>query len=158
MTTDTTPPPATPAVDEVEATPADPSDLSFDPETIKRYPRANRKLNVGVAQYGLSAEPPTDGNGQTSFISPHGLEFKTSDSFVEGELLKIHIALPEYWNRKQRFVEYARIDTPDHFKILGKVVKTEDLGKRGKKKIVTVQTLVIDEVDEKVLKTFLQEG
>jgi hypothetical protein len=32
------------------------------------------------------------------------------------------------------------------------------VGRRGKKKIVTVQTVNIDETDELVLKSYLQEG
>ncbi len=130
----------------------------FDEDLIRKYPRANRKLSLFVARYGLRDSSGEEDNGQTQFISPHGIEFKTSDQFNEGTLVKIHVSLPNYWARKQRFVEYARVDTPDTFKILGKVVKTEDIGKRGKRKLVTVQTLIMDEVDEQVLKTFLQEG
>ena len=57
-----------------------------------------------------------------------------------------------------RFVQYRRIDQPARFPILAKVVGVEDVGRRGKKKIVTVQTVSIDETDELVLKSFLQEG
>ena len=32
------------------------------------------------------------------------------------------------------------------------------MGKRGKKKLVLVQTVNIDEIDEQVLKTYLQDG
>jgi hypothetical protein len=57
-----------------------------------------------------------------------------------------------------RFVEYRRVDTPETFKVLAKVVRTEEIGKRGKKKLVVVQTVNMDDVDEQVLKNFLQEG
>jgi len=130
----------------------------FDADLIRKYPRANKRITLEVGRYGLQASISTNEKGQTQFISPHGIEFKTSQDFDEGTLLKIQVALPDYWNRKQQLVDYGRIDAPAQFKILAKVVKTEEVGKRGKKKLVTAQTLIIDEVDEMVLKKFLQEG
>lgn len=137
---------------------ANSQNTDFDSDLIRKYPKSNKKLALSVAKYGLDAGDDPEGNGQSQFISPHGVEFKTTEQFTEGALVKIHIALPNYWNRKQSFVEYGRIDSPESMKILGKVVHSEDIGKRGKKKLVTVQTLIIDNVDEQVLKSFLQDG
>ena len=94
---------------------------------------------------------------QSVHISPYGLEFQVPDEYESGTLLKIDVTLPNYWNRKQQFVDYARIDTPKTFKILAKVVQSQEVGKRGKKKLVTAQTLNIDEVDEQVLREYLKE-
>jgi hypothetical protein len=129
----------------------------FDEDLIKKYPRSNRKVQVEVMPYGL-AGPGDDGRAQTIHISPHGLEFQGTKDYPQGTLLKIHVSLPDYWNRKQRFVEYRRVDTPETFKILAKVVRTEDVGKRGKKKLIVVQTVNMDEIDEQVLKSYLQDG
>ena len=129
----------------------------FDDDLIKNYPRSNRKIKVAISQYGLEAEIDASGN-QTQFISPPGIEFKTATDYVEGDLLKIQVQIPDYWNRKQKLVDYGRVDTPDQFRILGKVVRSEEVGKRGKKKLVTVKTLIMDDIDEQVLKNFLQEG
>jgi hypothetical protein len=131
----------------------------FDEDLIKKYPRSNRKVGVDVMPYGLLAkgEQP-DHKAQTVHISPFGMEFQGTKDYAAGTLLKIHVSLPDYWNRKQRFVEYRRVDTPDTFKILAKVVRTEDVGKRGKKKLVVVQVVNMDEVDEQVLKSYLQDG
>ena len=131
---------------------------SFDEDLIKKYPRSNRKIAVEVHQFGLQPSEEDQIKGNTSFISPYGLQFQGVTDFEEGTLLKIQVAIPDYWTRKQKFADYSRIDTPDKFRVLAKVVRTEDVGKRGKKKMVTVQTLIMDEVDEKVLKTYLQEG
>jgi len=130
----------------------------FNEDLIKKYPRANRKIQMDVQTYGLGGRNDDDRKAQTLFISPYGIEFQASCDYPEGTLLKIHVALPDYWNRKQRFVEYRRVDTPDTFKILAKVVRTEDVGKRGKKKLVLVQTVNMDEIDEQVLKSYLQDG
>ena len=134
----------------------------FDSDLIRKYPKANKKLTINVHTYGIHAtdteDTPDSKNGQSQFISPHGIEFRTAEAYEDGALLKIHIALPDYWTRKQKFVDYARIDTPNDFRILARVMKTEEVGKRGRKRLVTCKTLVIDEVDEQVLKTFLQEG
>lgn len=133
------------------------SGRGFDLDLIKKYPRSNRRLNVNVARYGISADTE-DEQGQTVHISPHGIQFRSLDNFSEGDLLKVHVNLPNYWERKQRFVDYGRIDTPDDFKILVKVVSSEDIGKRGKKKMVVCRTVNMDQIDEQVLKAFLQEG
>lgn len=133
------------------------TDANFNEDLIKKYPRSNRKIAVDIAPYGLLGSD-SDAKSQTTHISPYGMEFQTSKEYSEGTLLKIHISLPDYWQRKQRFVEYRRIDTPATFKVLAKVVKTEDVGKRGKRKLVLVQTVNMDEIDEQVLKSFLQDG
>lgn len=129
----------------------------FNEDLITKYPRANRKITVEIKPYSL-VSGDGEQKGQTLYISPHGLEFHATKDYPQGALLKIHVALPDYWQRKQRFVEYRRIDTPDTFKILAKVVRTEEVGKRGKKKLVIVQTVNMDEVDEQVLKSYLQDG
>jgi len=53
--------------------------------------------------------------------------------------------------------EYRRIDSPQQFRILAKVLRTEEIGKRGRKKLILAQTVNIDEIDEKVLKSYLQD-
>jgi hypothetical protein len=131
--------------------------LSFNEDLVKKYPRSNRRLSLNVARYGINSEVNPE-EGLTVHISPYGLQFRVTEEYEEGDLLKIHINMPDYWERKQRFVDYSRIDTPGNFKILAKVVSTEDVGKRGKKKIVLVRTVNMDEIDEQVLKAFLQEG
>ena len=133
-------------------------DKNFDLDLVRKYPRSKTKIAVDVAPFGIKGPSDDQPKVQTTFISPHGMEFQTLDSYDEGTLLKIQVALPNYWTRKQRFVEYQRIDTPDKFRILAKVVRSEDVGKRGKKKLITVRTVNMDEVDEQVLKYFLQNG
>ena len=104
----------------------------FDIDLIKKYPRSNRRLSLHVARYGIGDDG--EESGQTVHISPYGVQFRSGDKFAEGDLLKIHVSLPNYWERKQRFVDYGRVDTPEDFKILVKVVSSEEIGKRGKKK------------------------
>lgn len=130
----------------------------FDDDAIKRYPHSNKKIAVDVHKFGLELDSDNQHKGHTSFISPYGLQFQGTNEYEEGSLLKIHLAIPNYWSRKQRFVDYQRIDTPEKFKLLAKVVRIEDVGKRGRKKMVTVQVVNIDGVDEQVLKSFLQDG
>lgn len=131
--------------------------LIFNEDMVKKYPRSNRRLAVGVAKYGISAEAGEE-EAQTVHISPFGMQLRVSHEYEEGDLLKIFVNIPDYWERKRRFVDYSRIDTPDNFKILVKVVSSEEVGKRGKKKILLARTVNMDEVDEQVLKAFLQEG
>ena len=134
----------------------DKDESGFDVDLIKKYPRSNRRLSLHVARYGIGDD--AEESGQTVHISPYGVQFRSLDKFSEGDLLKIHVSLPNYWERKQRFVDYGRVDSPDDFKILVKVVSSEEIGKRGKKKMVVCRTVNMDQVDEQVLKSFLQEG
>ncbi|MCX6125283.1 MAG: hypothetical protein NTV34_11150 [Proteobacteria bacterium] len=130
----------------------------FDSSLIKDYPRSNRKVSINYGTYGLmSAQGKMDAT-QSIHISPAGIEFQSVKAFAEGTLLRIMVNIPDYWKRKRKFVEYHRIDQPATFSILAKVVRSEDIGRRGKKKMVTVQTVIIDATDEMVLKSFLQEG
>ncbi len=133
------------------------SNPNFNEDLVKKYPRSNRRLSLAVAKYGL-APSSNEEEGQTMHISPYGLQFRSTHPYTEGDLLKIHVVIPDYWERKQRFVDYSRIDTPGNFKILAKVVSSEEIGKRGKKRIILARTVNMDEIDEQVLKAFLQEG
>lgn len=135
----------------------DEKERKFNEDLIKKYPRSNRKVSVDVVAYGLLRDGE-QAKTQTTFISPYGMEFQAAKEYSPGTLLKINISLPDYWSRKMKLVEYRRIDTPDTFRVLAKVVRTEEIGKRGKKKLVVVQTVNMDDVDEQVLKHFLQEG
>lgn len=130
----------------------------FDTSLIKKYPRSNRKVSINYGTYNLMADEHTMDATQSIHISPAGIEFQSVKAFTEGTLLRILVNIPDYWQRKRKFVEYRRIDQPARFSILAKVVRSEDVGRRGKKKMVTVQTVSIDETDELVLKSFLQEG
>lgn len=130
---------------------------SFTEDLIKKYPRANRRLTLDIAEYSLRSEEGLK-EAQSVYISPYGLQFRTTEDYPEGTLLKVHVAIPDYWSRKQKYVDYGRVDVPDKCKILVKVVATEEIGKRGKRKMILCKTVNIDEVDEQVLKTFLQEG
>lgn len=129
----------------------------FNEDLVKKYPRSNRRLTVGVAKYGIIAESGEE-DAQTVHISPFGMQIRVGNEYEEGDLLKIFVNIPDYWDRKRRFVDYTRVDTPGTFKMLVKVVSTEEVGKRGKKKILLARTVNMDEVDEQVLKAFLQEG
>lgn len=130
----------------------------FHPDLVKKYPKSNKRLQVDVSQYGIKLDADDKPSGTTTHISPHGLEFRSSENFEEGSLLKIHVTIPDYWKRKMQFVDYRRVDTPGHLKVLAKVVSTENIGKRGKKKMVLCRTVNIDDVDQEVLKTYLREG
>jgi|694.fasta_scaffold113676_4 hypothetical protein len=138
--------------------PAAANNNKFDASLIKKYPRSTRKVSMRYGAYSISSDDSSLESTQSMHISPHGIEFQTTSSYSPGTLLRIQLDIPDYWQRKLRFVQYRRIDQPARFPILAKVVSVQDVGRRGKKKIVTVQTVNIDETDELVLKSYLQEG
>ncbi len=128
----------------------------FDADLVRAYPRSNKKISLQVHPYRLQQDKHISEEGQTLFISPHGIEFHSPKEYPDGMLLKVHLELPDYWKRKKSFVEYNRIDVPDSLSMLVRVIKTEPAPK-GKKKTVLVQTVNIEEIDETVLKLFLEE-
>lgn len=133
----------------------------FDESLVKNYPKSNKKVGVQVKKYSIKEDNFIEDEKDktiTTYISPFGIEFQGPHAFAEGTLLKIEVAIPDYWQRKQKLVDYSRIDSPSNMKILAKVVKTEDIGKRGKKKVFLCQTVNIDEIDEHVLKLYLQDS
>ena len=133
--------------------------FDFDMDLIKQYPHSLRKISVGVQAYSLSSNVDEfEAKGQTVRISPHGLEFQIPKDFPNGTLLRINVSLPDYWDIKQRFVEYSRVDRPSEFKVLAKVIHSESLSKKGRKRLVIAQTVNIDEIDEMVLKSYLAEA
>ncbi len=129
---------------------------AFDEELVTKYPRSRQRLSMSIDNYKIELETPDEGTTQSVHISPYGLKFQTTEEFIDGDLLKIHVKLPNYWARKQNLVDYGRVDQPNTFKILAKVVHSENIGKRGKKKNVLVQTVNMDTVDEEVLKKYLK--
>ena len=131
---------------------------AFSEKFIKSFPRSHKKVPISVSPFSLKTDETNSHNIQSMFISPHGIEFQAPGEFREGSLIKVDIALPDYWSRKQSLVEYRRIDVPKRFRILAKVLKVDGIGKRGKKKHVIAQTVNLDSADEQVLRGFLEEG
>lgn len=139
------------------------NDDCFNFDLIRKYPKSNKKVTIQVAPYSIKIHSTNEmvkeeNRSTTSFVSPYGLEFQTANSYQDGTLLKIEISIPHYWRRKKDLVSYSRIDAPESFALIARVVASQEVGKRGKKKSVVVQTVNIDEIDEQVLKTFLHEG
>lgn len=135
-------------------------DSTFDVSLVKGYPKANRKLSIVIDQYSLSSSVDKSSStyrSVTTFISPHGLEFFGHANHPKGSLLKIAINIPDFWPRKKKLVNYSRIDTPGTFHILAKVIDSQDVGKRRKKRAIIAKVVNIDEVDEEVLRSFLDE-
>jgi hypothetical protein len=132
----------------------------FNEDLIFKYPKSQKKMKIDVQPYKLNfLQKEIDPDKvQTTFLSPYGIEFQGQGQYQEGMLLKIDIVIPNYWKRKRQFVNYSRIDVPASFGVLVKVLRYEEIGKRGKKKKVVTQVVNIDETDEMVLKGFLEEA
>lgn len=130
----------------------------FREKMIRAFPKSNKKVPIVVSQFSLKNDQDGCHNILSQFISPHGIEFQVPAAWREGTLLKIEINIPDFWDRKQRVVEYKRIDRPENFRVLAKIIKVEDVGKRGKKKLIVTQTVNLEPADEEVLRQFLQHG
>ncbi len=130
----------------------------YSEKQIRSFPRANKKIPISVMRFSLKSDPGSNHDIHSLFISPHGIEFQAPVDYKEGAILKIEVTLPDYWTRKQRVVEYRRIDAPDTFRILAKVIRVEDVGKRGRKKHIIAQTVNLEPSDEEVLRRYLEEG
>ncbi|MBP6217443.1 MAG: hypothetical protein KA436_02525 [Oligoflexales bacterium] len=136
---------------------------SFSIENIRTYPHSTRKVDLNISPYfSASIEKNKEElefqKAVSTCISPHGLEFLGLKTYPEGTLLKINISIPDYWKRKKQLVNYNRIDQPESFRILGRVIHVESEKRKGKKKAILVQTVNIDEIDEQILRLYLQES
>ena len=133
---------------------------SFDLKLIKDYPKARKKVPLYVEYYRVNSFGSDQcyeyrENTQSSYISPYGMEFKTDVQYEIGDIVKIDVNLPNYWNRKKKLVSYQYLEKaqPVCFKVLARVVGKVSA---GKKFVVTVENLVIDDLDSQVLTSFIK--
>jgi hypothetical protein len=127
-------------------------------EQVRQYPLSARRLPATVRVFSIEEEDIAESNlAQTIHISPFGVEFYGVQFFTAGTLLKLHLPIPDYWRRKQRYVSYRRVDVPTTLQVLVKVVTCLEKGKIGRKKITLAEMVNIDRIDEEVLKEYLSE-
>lgn len=127
----------------------------FDEKLVKDYPESNRKVPLEISAYGIDKEE--NDKCYSVHLSPYGVEFSSSSDYSQGTLLRINVFLPDFWQRKRKLVNYHRVETPEHFRILAKVVSSDAVSKKGKKRLILAQTANIDEIDAKVLSYYLQD-
>ena len=128
----------------------------FDPKQIYDYPNSEKKLQMIVARVDMKQNTKYSSEKvHSTFISPFGIEFKGSPEIQVGMLLKAQIIIPDYWSRMQRMVEYKRINTPEDFRVLIRVVETKRFGVRSRKRIVVSKVVNIDPMDKRVLSEYL---
>lgn len=133
---------------------------SFDIKLVKDYPKARKKVPLYVEYYRVNSFTVDQcydfrENTQSICLSPYGIEFKTDQKYEVGDILKIDVNIPNYWNRKKKLVSYQYLENvqPVCFKILARVVSTVST---GKKFTTIVENLVIDDLDSQVLTNFIK--
>ena len=112
---------------------------------VKDYPESNRRIPLEISAYGIDNEE--NNKCYSVHLSPHGIEFSSSSDYSQGTLLRINVFLPDFWQRKRKLVDYHRVETPEHFRILAKVISSDVVSRKGKKKLILAQTANIDEID-----------
>ena len=135
----------------------------FQADLVRGYPSAEKKLDLDVRLYSLfdDTAPGQENLATTTYISPHGVEFQSNLDLAEGSLIKVNIDIPDYWSMKTRFIQYTRVDQPSKMRVIAKVISSEEIVKKSRKKekkrTFLAQILNIDEIDEKVLKLYLSD-
>ncbi len=131
------------------------NDLYADRRVFERH---NRKLSIEYGEYNVYL---SDDLGQCDFLKSHtmnisrgGMLFLAMQGYKEGTLLKIKIRIPDYWDRKAKYVKYGHVAKPCEMSVLCKVTRSESLHQKKKHKIA-VKTVNIDQIDEQVLLTYL---
>lgn len=134
----------------------------FQHEKIRGFPRSKQKLKLSIKEYNIRTlhvlRPKDELKAQSIHISPYGMEFQLSADYAEGDLLKINVAIPGYWQRKRNFIDYTRINAPKSFPVIARVICKEQAGQRKRKHTFSVQTLSMDNTDEMVLRGYLEEA
>ena len=125
----------------------------FDERMVKAT--AERRIPLEISAYSLDQQETV--KSHSTHLSMHGIEFASSSDYARGTLLRINVFLPDFWRRKRKLVNYQRVEPPEHFRILAKVMKIDVHCRKSRKKLVLAQTVNMDEIDEKVLSSWLQE-
>ena len=125
----------------------------FDEKMLKST--AERRIPLEVSAYSLDKQEPV--KSQSIHLTMQGIEFTSPSNYARGTLLRINVFLPNFWQRKRKLVNYHRVEPPEHFRILAKVVRSDVQCRKSRKKIVLAQTVNMDEIDQKVLSSWLQE-
>lgn len=135
-------------------TPRVETDKVFDEKMIKAAVPCSIPLEIST--YGIGMQETI--KSHTTHLAPYGVEFSSSSDYPLGTLLRINVFLPDFWQRKRKLVSYQRVDPPEHFRILAKVVKNDVTCKKSRKKLVLAQAVNMDEIDAQVLSSWLQEA
>lgn len=133
--------------------------VNFAEEKVIGYPHSKQKLALSIKEFNIRhLKDDTMQQTHSSFISPYGIQFSMAANYIEGDLLKVEIVLPGYWQRKSYYINYTRVNTPSSFAAIVKVVHKQPEGSQRKKNIFVVEILSMDSIDEQVLKSYLEEG
>lgn len=127
----------------------------FDEKLVTEYPKSQRQIPLEVRPYSLDHQENI--KCDSIHLSPHGIEFRSPADYGCGTLLRINIELPNYWQRKRELVDYHRVEPPEFFRVLARVVKSADLNKETNSCTILAQTVNVDELDLQVLTDYLRE-
>ncbi|MCY4380268.1 MAG: hypothetical protein OXC40_01685 [Proteobacteria bacterium] len=132
----------------------------FEDQKIKEFPKSKKKVVLEIKQYNICARDSQANlvKTQSNYISPYGMTFQSATDYSEGELLKIDVALPNYWQKKRNFINYTRVNTPKSFPVIARVINKYKATRKKFKNTIAVQTLSMDDTDEKVLRCYLEES
>ena len=125
----------------------------FDEKVIKTS--TERRIPLEISTYSLDQQETI--KAFSIHFTSQGLEFTSPADYARGTLLRINVYLPDFWQRKRKLVNYHRVEPPEHFRILAKVVKSDIQCRKSRKKLVLAQTVNMDEIDAQVLSSWLQE-
>lgn len=125
----------------------------FDAKMVKAT--AERRIPLEIRAYSLDQQETV--KSHSTHLTVQGIEFASSSDYACGTLLCINVFLPDFWRRKRKLVNYQRVEPPEHFRILAKVVRIDMQRRKNPKKLVLAQTVNMDEIDKKVLSSWLQE-
>jgi len=134
-----------------------PKSNSFSDDFIVNYPKSKKKVYLNIKNFNINESTIKQTKTFSTYISPYGIQFKVKENYENDTLLKIYINIPKYWSLKQQFVQYNRVDFPENFYILGKVIQCREIGKRNKLRLITVKIIIMDDIDAKALKFYLHE-
>lgn len=133
----------------------------FQSEKIRGFPQSKQKVRLAIKEYNIrTLHMPKSSclKAQSIHISPYGMEFQVSADYCEGDLLKIEVTIPGYWQRKRHLIDYTRINAPKSFPVIARVISKQQASQRRRKHTFSVQNLSMDGTDEMVLRGFLQES
>lgn len=124
------------------------SNLSKDHGQASRVP-------ITLSHFKINDDNKCQVHSLAQFLNPKRFSFQSTFSFNVQSLLRVKISLPDYWQRKSKFVGYSHTYAPSSFQVLARVIEASEYQKKSKSYEFECEIVNIDAIDEVILTEFL---
>jgi hypothetical protein len=125
-------------------------------DTTFHFKLVSKKIPLKFCEYKISNLENSMQKSNSTGISLNGLTFIAGKNFEKGTLLRVWLEVPNYWEKKSKYVDYKHTEAPAHFQVLSRVLTSQEIDKKKSCYHIFCENLNIDPIDENVLNEFLK--